>query len=189
MDLLKKLVRSALMTAKPADCSVQGFGMFRLRLDENTRIHVWSEVWRTPEVSDIHDHLQWHFTSHVLRGALHDHCYMVIQGPVTHIPHHIKAGVGGGMVTESPAGVHLHEYIVREYEEGDRYSHANTDIHRTEFSEGAITVVEQQRTPPLGASDATVFVPVGLAWVDAKPRPASALDIARVQALAAQWEV
>ena len=49
--------------------SLQGFGMLRLYLSDNIRLHVWTTEHRVENVSDIHDH-PWDFISTVLFGQL-----------------------------------------------------------------------------------------------------------------------
>lgn len=198
--LLRKSVKLHLLnTSHMRDrCSVQGFGMFRFRIDDNTRVHVWHPYWRTENVSDIHDHLQWHFTSTVLRGQITNETFEVMDeksakfakaySADSYDAHRIVAGENGGHAEVIATELVLRRTDRRYYATGESYSQLNYQIHRSSFSAGAISIIAQSRDAAHRDS-ATVFVPHGEPWVDAKPRQATFDDFEMMRDLIKDWQV
>ena len=180
---MKPLVRYILhnrLSIPIKDWEVQGFGFMRLRLDANTRLHIWDSRLRTPGVSDVHDHAQWGFTSHIISGNMVNIRYSV---HTEHAPagerHHmatIECGVGGGMPKQDLKQV----FLVPKpelYLPGDVYRQEPDEVHRTIARDGTVTIITQERTE---VTTARVFWPLGGAWGDAIPRQATPAEVDEV---------
>jgi hypothetical protein len=97
----RALARTILEHATDFQWSIQGFGMLRLYLAPDVRLHVWSESHQVPNVSLIHDH-PWHFTSHVLSRKIANVRYRIEPiGEHTHTMERIRCGPGGGALGDS----------------------------------------------------------------------------------------
>lgn len=68
------MLKFILENADKFEWSVQGLGMFRLYLDETTRLHIWSKDFKVLDVSEIHNH-PWDFTSDILLGQVSNTIY------------------------------------------------------------------------------------------------------------------
>ena len=175
------LVKQILQTAQHHEWSLQGFGMFRLYLSKNVRLHVWDERFATAGVSTLHTH-PWDFTSYVLAGRITDRVFFQHkEGPATHSKQSILCGPGGGLVGE-PTPVALEEASNINLEAGHVYSHGWNDIHETSALVGTVTLVERKFRAD--TEYAHVFWPNATRWVSAEPRPATS-DEVRVMAEAA----
>lgn len=77
----KLLVKAILEKARAYKWSIQGFGMLRLYLSAEVRLHVWDSRFRVPGVTDIHDH-SWDFESEVAAGEVLQRRYLVVPNAV-----------------------------------------------------------------------------------------------------------
>jgi hypothetical protein len=163
------------------DWTVQGFGFMRLRIDDNTRLHVWDSRLREPGVSDIHDHAQWAFRSLVLSGRIINVKFDIT--PDSGYPHWmstITCGLGGGQPSQ-PVEVELSPQQPELYLPGDGYRQGAEEIHQTFPADGTVTIITQERRD---TDTARVFWPKGLAWGDAIPRSARREEVDAVGAFA-----
>lgn len=164
--------------------TAQGFGFLRLKINDSLRIHVWDQRLRIAGASDIHDHTQWAFTSHVLSGSLVNIRYTVYDAngvpPPEAQPYHmsvLKCGIGGGMVHDGTENVLLIAGKPEHYLPGSTYRQEPDEIHRTIPQDGTVTVIEQERRD---VDTARVFWPFGGAWGDAIPRQAEQWEVDQV---------
>lgn len=190
---MKELVRYLLvnrMEIPLKDWTMQGFGFLRLRVSESMRLHVWDSRLRQPGVSDIHDHTQWAFTSHVISGSLVNVRYQVCVpacGPSLALkpqPYHmatLKCGIGGGMVSDSVQDVQLLPGEPELYLPGSSYRQEPDEVHRTMPTDGTVTLIEQERRE---VDTARVFWPRGGTWGAAIPRQATRDEVDTVGAFA-----
>jgi hypothetical protein len=164
--------------------TVQGLGMLRMHITENIRLHIWHSSLRVPNVSDIHDHVQWGLKSTIISGLITNIRFrrqipgatFKMPGSREYLSARIKAGMGGGM--EKQLG---REWLLEGEEEyyypGDSYTQAAVEIHRSIAHDGTITFME--KTPTADVDGATVYWQHG-DWVDAMPRAATTEEIERV---------
>lgn len=181
---MRELVRYLLKNCRalPAqDWTMQGFGFLRLRVSESVRLHVWDSRLREPGVSDIHDHTQWAFTSHVISGSLVNIRYTIHDEGQRHHMATLKCGIGGGMVDGSVKIVGLVAGKPELYLPGSSYRQEPDEIHRTLPADGTVTLIEQERRE---VDTARVCWPEGGAWGDAIPRPAREKEVDDVCAFA-----
>lgn len=182
---MRNLVRYLLenrMTLPAKDWTAQGFGFMRLRVDDSTRLHIWDARLREAGVSDIHDHTQWAFTSHILSGQIINVRYRICE-PTCDNAHRyhmatITCGIGGGMHHSQPAQtIALLPGKPELYLPGMSYRQEPDEIHRTHAADGTVTLLKQERRQ---ADTARVFWPEGGMWGDAIPRQASKDEISDV---------
>lgn len=174
---LQAMLAGLLRRSRPYGWTVQGFGMLRIYLDTDKRwrLNIWDDRLGTPGVSVIHDH-PWSFTSYVLAGEVTNIRYMALPDlmEATHHYQEIVTGEEGG-----PRGpirsCCLSSEHPEDYRAGEWYSQKLDEIHHTQCVRGTVTL--NDRTKPTLAHTARVFWPVGSEWVDAKPRPATGLEI------------
>lgn len=188
-EVWRPLVRSLLETcdresyeAFDESWSLQGFGMFRKYITPDIRLHVWSPLHKVPNVSTIHDH-PWSFTSYVLAGEIVDHRFYETNGSygVPMMRQRIKCGPGGGPCGE-PQEVRLGDERPRTFRAGDVYQMSWSDLHATEASPGAVTLIVRRSQPD--PDHARVYYPCGGQWVSAEPRPARHHEISEAMDLA-----
>lgn len=177
-ELVRYLLKNR-MELPPADWTAQGFGFLRLRISETMRLHIWDSRLREAGVSDIHDHTQWAFTSHIISGSVINLRYTLADQaeglPFTMAV--LNCGIGGGMVEGSSRAVGLVPGRPELYGPGDRYHQEPDEIHRTVPSDGAVTLIKQRRTE---TGTARVFWPLGGSWGDAIPRQATRDEVSDV---------
>lgn len=175
MELTHLLVKKILEKANAYDWSLQGFGMLRLYLDKNTRLHVWHNKYMVPNVSLLHTH-PWNFTSRIICGSLFNEIYEEVDGPFTHTGALLKCGEKTAIL-EEPRHYHLRRKSYGQLGSGDSYAQKHNEIHQTVYSDGTVTIVNRE-VPPGGNPDhAKVFWPFGTNFVSAEPRPASAVEV------------
>lgn len=177
-EALRATARFLLQNAARFEWSLQGLGMFRLRIDESTRLHIWDLRFRTPGASPIHDHLQWSLRSVVLSGCIRNVRYVEdVDGPPFNCVT-LKAGYGCHFLGE-PKQTRLWQGKEEVYAAGMQYIQRPEEIHETIPEDGTVTVVRQQRT---GTDGARVFWPAGEKWGSAEPRQATRVEVEEIVA-------
>jgi hypothetical protein len=169
---LQLLAREVLRRADAFEWSVQGFGLLRLYLGEEGRLHVWAPGLRYANVSVIHDH-SWDLKSTIIAGHLTNRRYYEASGEATHWKRKLVTGYN----TEFVEKQRLCRLVARkpeDYYAGDVYSQRAKEIHETEASPYAITLLERKEDTD---GFATVYWPGGTEWGTAKPRPATAEEV------------
>ncbi|WOB06546.1 hypothetical protein [Piscinibacter gummiphilus] len=168
----KELARAILMNAQAFEWSLQGMGMLRLHMGNNTRLHIWNDDFAAPGVSMIHDHLQWGLESTIVAGRLANLRYArhatEVMGSRPFMMAVLKPGYGCYFKAE-PAQVFLRPKTPEWYGPGDTYRQEPDEIHETSASNGTVTVMHKT---PTNDESACVFWPVGSEWGSAEPRPA-----------------
>jgi hypothetical protein len=180
MNITRAAIKTIIAHAPDFDWSLQGFGMFRLYLSREVRLHVWSHRHATERVSTIHTH-PWHFRSTVISGDITDRLYRDRGVAGNWNRQKIICGQGGCAVSE-PDSVHLlvlQEITVRD---GESYSLTADAIHESKPSDGCVTVIERQFLAD--TEHAYVFYPRGEKWVSAEPRPARQSEVEEMRELA-----
>lgn len=158
-----------------SDWTVQGFGFMRLRISPSMRLHVWDARLREARVSDIHDHAQWAFISHIISGQIvnirYRECAPTCDNAQRFNMATLVCGIGGGMQqSKLPEVVTLCASKPEIYTPGMSYNQEPDEIHRTHAADGTVTLLEQRRRD---TDTARVFWPLGVEWGDAIPRQAT----------------
>lgn len=176
-DFTKTLVKHILENPQPYEWQVQGFGMLRIYLPDDTRLHIWDDSLKVPGVSLIHDH-PWDFLSLIVVGELINTRYLEL-APNYGIPHMvrtIKPGVGLKVIDED-VPCSLTQRGVEHYTAGHRYFQSKEEVHSTNAVNGTVTIVRRSRGP---VDVAKVFYPKGEQWVSAEPRLPTNGEVERV---------
>lgn len=176
----RALARKILEHATDYKWSLQGFGMLRLYLAPDVRLHVWSESHRAKDVSLIHDH-PWHFTSHVLsRGITNIRYRLEPDGNAhTHVTERIRCGPGGGAL----GNARLVRLVAQEHEivpAGARYSQRSYEIHESYPRDGAVSIIHRTLDTTADTEHAWVYYPIDKNWVSAEPRDATREEVINI---------
>jgi len=159
--------------------SIQGFGMLRLYLTKEIRLHVWDARFMVPNVSLVHDH-PWNFFSRVIAGQIENARYYVREpdaGSPNYFFSTIQCGPGGGMRSE-PKLIGLARHPSHTYIEGQSYSQEASEIHDTDYRDGTVTLVE--RTFKQDTEHARVFWKESEQWISAEPRKADEQEVEQI---------
>lgn len=177
-DFKKALVEAILRKPDSYKWTIQGLGMLRMNLSPTIRLHVWSEKYKVPNVSDIHTH-PWNLTSTVIAGRIQDTTFWQGLGNVEETKEYlyakIQCGPGGGMVGQKNT-IRLSEKNTRSVVEGQAYYLHSSTIHQSKPEDGTVTIIEKVYQPD--GDHAYVYWPAGTEWVSAEPKVASP-DIVR----------
>lgn len=186
IDMTRAFVhRNVLHRTSPEDWSVQGFGMMRTYLDPERRfrVQIWDRRLQVPEVSLIHDH-PWDFQSWILSGRLYNQRYVASTTGDHFYWMTIQPGEEGGPKS-TPSLTRLWSVPEEMYLRGDTYHQRSTEIHKTSYMDGTVSINDRQNKGP---DVARVFWKEG-DWVDANPRPPTRREWARTIELALlEWE-
>jgi hypothetical protein len=168
----KLLVKRILETATQHEWSLQGFGMLRLYLSREVRLHIWDNRYQIDDVSIIHNH-PWHFRSEVIAGQMLNTNYYVHSGD-THFMQKIKPGEDCTALSK-PEPVLLEPTSHVCYDEGQMYVQDAPTLHESIFEDGTITLVsrwgrESHQDEALSAWPSNLGED---GWVSAAPRLAT----------------
>lgn len=178
-DKLRTTAKFILENAAAFKWSLQGLGMLRLHMGDDTRLHVWDLRFAFPGASPIHDHQQWALHSTILSGSLCNYRFEEHPGGSQHLYQTMKAGHGCYALHE-PREIRLRCSSGEFYEAGDCYSQEPREIHKTVPTNGTVTIM--RKTPTKDSELARVFWPAGTEWGSAEPRAATASEIAQITA-------
>lgn len=187
---LRAVVKEILLQPHGHDWSFQGFGFLRLYFGRKYRLHVWDQRAANPGVSTIHDHLQWHFKSHILAGCVTNYRFTVDESCITgrlHRMQTLRTGPGGGLLPGASKLVGLTRGAPEVYHVGDEYSQRNDEVHESQPLDGTVTLIERTHTD--AEELARVFWPEGGEWVSAEPRAATVEEVSAITAKALEWFV
>jgi hypothetical protein len=192
LSALRSMIAHVLNNCFAHQWTVQGFGMMRLHLPGNFRLHLWNSSLRIPGVSDIHDHLQWGLMSTIICGSLVNRIWAEnkpsipsadessVPIPLYAMRATLKPGVGT-YFKDAPVGGTLIGVSETRYFAGDTYAQAPNEIHSTHPEDGTITLMQKF---PTDDESARVYWPMGTDWVSAEPREATRDEIQCVTAVA-----
>jgi len=180
MKITTTLLEYILKNAAPEDWSVQGFGMLRLYLTREIRLHIWCNKFMVPGASMIHDH-PWDFESHILVGQLTNTVFKETnKGGTTMYSGVILTGEGA-KVLGTPKLVSMTTDSVRVYHPGDVYHQYMNEVHSTKHMDGTVTVVYRKNRQTTDQGDLALSYwsselgPDG--WVSAAPRQATMEEV------------
>lgn len=186
----KALVKAILEHADSYEWSVQGLGMLRLYLGDEYRLHIWHRDLQVEGVTEIHDH-PWGFNSQVIVGGICNHRYEFFTDGIKHLAQpytrgELFCGTGGGLT-----GVMVHGLLFKkaedEYYEGQYYKQKYDEIHRTDFIDGTVTLIQRDFSQE-DKDHAHVFWKIGEQFVSAEPRPATKEEVFKtVKAALERW--
>lgn len=180
---LRPLVSTILQHAETFEWSLQGFGMFRLYLSKELRLHVWSPEHAYKDVDTVHTH-PWDFESIVLQGSIRNRRYVLNDDPNT--PQRwqqqkIVCGPCGGPAEDAkPVQLEVLKEIT--WNAGERYCQFANEIHESIPQAGTITLV--RRTFHADTEHAHVFFATGRSWRSAIPRPATRDEVLAMKNIA-----
>lgn len=167
---LRTAVRFLLENAAKFEWSLQGLGMLRLYLPDDTRLHVWDTRHAYPGASPIHDHQQWSLHSTVISGCIRNIRYIKnSNGEPFHFAK-FKAGYGTQRLSQ-PETIHLLACIPELHHPGDSYAQHPEEIHQTVPNNGTVTIM--RKTPTADPESARIFWEEGTEWGSAEPRRAT----------------
>lgn len=175
---------------------VQGFGMMRTYIAENTRLQIWNSDLVVENVTDIHTH-PWDFYSTILQGKIINIKYKECAKSYYKAKKYSRCLIETGenaYVKEAKevylrkSGRYTYEYNRKDCKEyTDIYTHKKHIPHKIKFVDGTITVLtkinisENIHDRKLAYS----YVKDGMDWVSAVPRPATKEEI--VCTIAKAW--
>lgn len=153
----------------------QGFGMLRLYVGGDMRLHVWVPELAVENVSVIHDH-PWDFESVVIAGCVKNVIYRELpHGIATHKRQRIRCGTGGGPLGDGEPVV-LGIDSVCWHHAGTKYWQRAEELHESIPTSGTVTLIK--RKPRVDPDHAVVYHHVSTSWVSAEPRPATDAELA-----------
>lgn len=171
------LVKAILEHPESYDWTLQGFGMLRIYLSEEVRMHVWDSRYRVENVSDMHTH-PWHFHSMVVAGAVVNRRFE--REPVSNMAHvlleehALRCGVGGGL-TGDVKTVQLWPCPEEVVLEGNSYTQKAHEIHTSDPADGTVTIIRREFLDD--TEHASVFTLHDQPWVSAEPRKATLEEV------------
>jgi len=178
MSPLQIAVRTILEQPLAYEWSVQGFGLLRLYMRNDARLHIWDKRLRYQNVSMIHNH-SWWLHSTVVVGELRNRRY-VRTGLGDDTAMWCKRLVTGYSTRDvsEPKLVLMRALDVEFYRPGDAYLQAPNVVHETDADDSTVTLMKRNETEGDGQAD--VYWPADGKWGTAKPRPASTDEILMV---------
>lgn len=178
--IIKDLVKMILQKADQFRWSLQGFGMLRLYVGENHRVHVWDNSYAVPDVSELHTH-PWDFKSLIVGGRIRNTIYEetdLHEGDGDCYSRQVIKCGPGGCLTGASMPVRLKQKSVQLYIEGDEYQQSAEEIHRSQPQPGTVTMIT--RTFKEDVDHAKVFWPKDKQWVSAEPRDATPDEVKKI---------
>lgn len=174
----KHFIRELLERPYAHQWSIQGFGMLRLYLAPELRLHVWDPALATHGVweSAVHDH-PWAFTSTVVCGQITNTIYDVRtkEEPGEQFNEQTIVCGPGGCAEGQPTPVTLGLRSCYTYRAGMDYSQAASEVHRSAATPGTVTLVQRIFTKE--DRDRAKVYWRGPKWVSAEPCPATRDEI------------
>jgi hypothetical protein len=192
VETLVHLVKGLLKNPTKLGWSLQGMGMLRTYLSREIRLHVWDSRFRVKDVSDIHDH-PWDFESLVICGIVCNTRYEVRRAeasfdedapgwPHSNATHHEGRIICGPAPSVKGAQDICAVRLAAKPDEvlgaGDSYRMKADEVHRTTYENGTVTVC--RRVFREDTEHARIYWPLGLEWVSAEPRAATAEEVTSI---------
>jgi hypothetical protein len=177
----KLLVKKILEQCTSFDWSLQGFGMLRLYLDDEVRLHVWDSRYRVENVSIIHTH-PWNFESFIIAGVMTNRMYAehpnaMNENNFSHYRQKILTG-------ENAKGVEPIEPCLLvpsandTYTEGNRYFQDMQIAHESAYHDGTVSIVSRSNRTENDHAYTYWDKDSGIkGWVSAAPRKATEEEV------------
>jgi hypothetical protein len=184
LEKLRTLAKFVLENALKFEWSLQGLGMLRLYIGDDTRLHVWDRRFAFPGATPIHDHQQWSLHSTVLSGRMINYRFIEATDGEPFMYKTIRAGMGCVDLSGENLTI-LKRQPAEVYDAGRSYWQRPEEIHESDPINGTVTIMS--KTPTKTPEAARVFWPKGASWGSAEPRPATASEIAAITGYALLW--
>ncbi len=182
LKLDPKFLKRLLHVGELFDWELWRTGMLRLDIGEESPVlHIWDHRYQDINVTMAHDH-PFDLESSVIAGTLTNLKFTPVAKGVKPCEEYwqvkIQCGTEACMVT-NPVRIYLQLQELKTYRTGDIYRQQANEIHETVVDkDGAITFVN--RTFGEDRDNAHVYIPNGMEWGDAKPRPATVDEIREI---------
>ena len=167
---------------------IQGFGMMRTYIAENTRLQIWNSNLVIKDVTDVHTH-PWDFSSVILQGKIINIIYKEVSETYYKAKKYNRCLIetGEDAYIKEATEVYLRKAGRYTYEHNRKncknytnvYTHKKHIPHKIKFVDGTITVLTK-----LNISNdinnrklAYSYVKDGMEWISAAPRPATKEEI------------
>ncbi len=174
MSPLQIAVLAILDNAETFSWSVHGFGMLRLYIRNLGRLHIWDSALRYPNVSMVHNH-SWDLRSTVVSGQLVNTRFSPTEGyGAVYEGKRLITGYNTTDVQHFPFPVALMASPSEVYGPGSVYTQHASEVHRTDATDGTISLMERQEDEN---GQADVYWLAGTEWGTAKPRPATSDEV------------
>lgn len=176
MNFCASLLLPILTRAEDFEWSLQGFGMLRMYITPEVRLHLWNPHAAYPGVTRIHNH-PWDFESHVICGSMLDRLYRTqdwSRFAPTHREERIVCGPGGHS-EGAKRTVRLVLKGERRVSAGESYTLKASELHESLPEPGTATIIV--RTFKTDTEHALVYPQVERPWVSAEPRPATKEEV------------
>jgi hypothetical protein len=173
-EKLRTLAKFVLENASKFEWSLQGLGMLRLYIGDDTRLHIWDRRFAAPGATPIHDHQQWGLHSTVLSGSMCNYRFVEGGAGDAYLYKTIRAGVGCVDLSGAER-INLTRQPAEIYGPGECYSQWPEEIHESVPDNGTVTLMK--KTPTTTPEAARVFWPAGELWGSAEPRNATPREV------------
>jgi hypothetical protein len=159
------------------DCTIQGLGMLRYRLNSNLRLHIWHSDIKTPDIENSAKHTHaWDFNSYIFAGQLENTIYeKAMTGKWYDHPRYweqqIECGADGCTMGD-PTEVALYDASSGIFRAGDQYFEFGDQIHQTVWQDTTVTLIYREKKKS-GKDIANIYIPVDNGYVAAPAIQAS----------------
>lgn len=143
--LTKRLVHDILENWHRHDWTIQCFGMLRCYFGDEVRLQIWHHDFQIPGSNSIHDH-PWDFTSLIVAGTLYNQRFAPHDRYAKRYMQAVIQPGSQGEVLSEPAEIWLRPLVKEIYHEGQTYKQTATELHRTDYEDGTVTLIHRNRT-------------------------------------------
>ncbi len=185
-EICRVLVKSILESAIDYEWSIQGFGMLRLYLEPEVRLHIWDSHYRIESASLVHTH-PWNFESFIVAGMMRNYQYQESKdlNPNKRTydckmwKQEIIPGERARAATNGNAYLVAMEHPeVDIYTVGNTYRQLRTVPHMSEYEDGTVTIISRHdRTEQDRAFSYWPKSYGKQGWISAAPRVATTKEV------------
>ena len=175
-----EIVKNVMENPFNYEWELQGFGMLRTYIGENTRLQIWLKEFIVPNVTDVHTH-PWDFTSYIYQGRITNYIFHESDTPRPYLDRYeeydrclILTGENAFVHERNKVFLKIQDKVV--YNKGKFYSHKKSIPHRISFMDGTITILRKSNIQEDSLAYSYVKG-VDNEWVSAAPRPATKEEI------------
>lgn len=183
IENIKPFIKKILENPLGYEWSLQGFGMLRLYINNNLRLHIWNDNFSVKNVSLAHDH-PWDFTSYIISGEIENIKYVKILENLDKYPYYskyntqkIKCGPEGCAKSDIYECVLLEKYreIIKS---GESYYQSKNEIHMSFPKNGTVSLIDRKFYDD--TEHANVFWNENNNWVEANPVKANEYEVEEI---------
>lgn len=185
LQVIRCMVKDVLEHPLDHEWTLQGFGMLRTYFGgDDVRMQVWHHDFEVLGNNSVHDH-PWDFTSWILVGVIVNTRFVTVHpqdrgqytGLVKGSEVLIKPGTEGELLSE-PKTVTLLASEPEHLEEGCSYSQQASELHRTDYLNGTVTINLRRRTRTQDVAR-SIHLEGEPEWKLFLPRPAHSHEVER----------